>query len=46
MREKIIKKKLKELKEKLPGVDIGDLERDLLPLEGEDVKIKKRRRGY
>jgi len=44
-REKFIKKKIRELKEKLPGIDEKSLERDLIPLEGKEVgiKIKKKK---
>jgi hypothetical protein len=44
-REKIIKKKIKELKEKLPGIDEKSLEKDLIPLEGNEIgiKIKKKK---
>ena len=44
-REKFIKKKIRELKEKSPGIDEKSLERDLIPLEGKEVgiKIKKKK---
>lgn len=41
MFDKLIKKKLKKLKEILPGAE--DVEKELLPLEGEEVKIKKKK---
>ncbi|MEM5815001.1 MAG: hypothetical protein QXD89_00740 [Candidatus Aenigmatarchaeota archaeon] len=43
MREKIIRKKLKELKEKFPQVDIENLEKELIPLNGKEIKIRKKK---
>jgi hypothetical protein len=43
-REKFIKKKIRELKEKLPGIDEKSLERDLIPIEGNEVGIKVRKK--
>jgi len=43
MREKIIKKKLKELKERFPEADLESLEKELIPLEDGEVKIKKKK---
>ncbi|MGC9200574.1 MAG: hypothetical protein ACP5F8_01245 [Candidatus Aenigmatarchaeota archaeon] len=44
-REKYIKKKIKELKERFPDLNEKQLERDLIPLEGKEIgiKIKKKR---
>jgi len=43
-REKFIKKKIRELKEKLPDIDEKSLERDLIPIEGNEVGIKVRKK--
>jgi hypothetical protein len=43
-REKFIKKKIRELKEKLPGIDEKSLEKDLIPLEGSETGIKARKK--
>jgi hypothetical protein len=44
-RERFIKKKIEELKEKLTGIDEKSLEKDLIPLEGNEIgiKIKKKK---
>ena len=36
----VIKKRLKKLKEALPDLDDKELERELLPLPGDEVKPK------
>jgi len=38
--EEIIRKKIKKLKEIHPELDEGQLERELIPLSGEEVAIK------
>lgn len=38
--EEIIKKRLKKLKETHPELNEKQLERELIPLSGEEVKIK------
>jgi hypothetical protein len=43
-REKFIKKKIGELKEKLPGIDEKSLEKDLIPLEGNETGIKTKKK--
>jgi hypothetical protein len=43
-REKFIKKKIEELKEKLPGIDEKSLEKDLIPLEGSETGIKTKKK--
>ena len=43
MREKIIKEKLKELKKKFPNLDVKILERELIPLDEKEMKIKKKK---
>jgi len=43
-RERLIKKKIEELKEKLPGIDEKSLEKDLIPLEGNEVGIKTKKK--
>ena len=42
MFDKLIKKKLKKLKEVFPGSE--HIERELLPLQGEEVKIKTKKK--
>lgn len=39
--EKLIKKKLKKLAEKFPSA--REVERELVPLSGEEVRIKKKK---
>jgi hypothetical protein len=43
-REKFIKKKIKELKEKFPEIDEKALERELIPLEGREIGIKTKKK--
>jgi hypothetical protein len=43
-REKFIKKKIRELKEKIPSIDENQLERELVPLEGKEVGIKTKKK--
>jgi hypothetical protein len=43
-REKFIKKKIEELKEKFPEIDENILERELIPLEGKEVGIKTKKK--
>lgn len=43
MREKIIRNKLKELKKKFPNLDVKNLERELIPLDEKETKIKKKK---
>ena len=38
--EEIIRKRLKKLKEANPDFDVDQLERELIPLSGKEVKIK------
>jgi len=38
----IIKKRIKKLKDAIPDLDEKELERELLPLSGEDIKLKKK----
>ena len=42
MFERLIKKKLKKLRKILPGA--SNVEKDLLPLEGEKIPIKKKKK--
>ena len=44
-RDRFIRKKLKELKEKFPDIDEKSLERDLIPLEGKGVGIKTKKKN-
>ena len=39
----LIKKKLKKLEERFPEA-AADIERDILPLQGEEVRIKKKKK--
>ena len=43
-REKFVRKKLKELKERFPDIDEKALERELIPLEGREIGIKTKRK--
>ncbi|MGC8993320.1 MAG: hypothetical protein ACP5JK_00895 [Candidatus Aenigmatarchaeota archaeon] len=43
-REKYIKKKIKELKERFPDLNEKQLERDLIPLEGKEIGIKTKKK--
>jgi hypothetical protein len=43
-REKFIKKKIEELKEKFPDIEEKTLERELIPLEGKEVGIKTKKK--
>jgi len=43
-KEKFIKKKIRELKEKLPDIDEKSLEKDLIPLEGKEIGIKTKKK--
>ena len=38
----IIKKRIKKLKDAFPDLDENELERELIPLPREDVKLKKK----
>jgi len=45
-KEEIIRKGLKKLKEKFPGMETGLLEKELIPLEGEKIQprtLKKKK---
>jgi hypothetical protein len=45
-KEEIIKKGLKKLKEKFPGIETGLLEKELIPLEKEKIQprvLKKKK---
>lgn len=35
-----VKKKLKKMKDKFPGMDVSQIEKELYPLGGDDVKPK------
>ena len=39
--EKLVKKKLKEMKEKFPDMNVDEIERELYPLGEESMKLKK-----
>jgi hypothetical protein len=43
--EVLVRKKLKELKAKFPGMDIDQVERELFPLQGDvHVKVGKKKK--
>jgi hypothetical protein len=44
-REEFIKKKIRELKEKIPSIDEKQLEKELIPLEGKEVGIKVKKKN-
>ena len=46
--EDIIRKRIKRLKKTFPGFDEKQLERELIPLSGEDIEIKtlKKKKTY
>jgi DNA-binding HxlR family transcriptional regulator len=43
-REKIIKRKIEELKEKFPDIDEKTLERELIPLEEKEIGVKTKKK--
>ncbi len=46
LEEHFVKKKLKKLKERFPSVDVKQIEKELYPLEGEEIvpKIGKKKK--
>lgn len=40
LEEEFVKKKLKKMKEKFPHMDTEQIEKELYPLEGEEIKPK------
>lgn len=38
--EELVKKKLREMKDRFPGMDIEQIERELFPLKGDEVEPK------
>lgn len=38
--EQFVKKKLRKMKEKFPGMDVDQIEKELYPLQGEDITPK------
>lgn len=44
--EELIRKRIKKLKQAHPELDEKQLERELIPLSGEEVKIRLKRRKF
>lgn len=46
LEEDLVKKKLKRMKEKFPEMDVDQIEKELYPLQGEEVtpKVGKKKR--
>jgi hypothetical protein len=40
LNEKLVKKKLREMKDRFPDMDIENIERELFPLKGDSVEPK------